>query len=182
MRKIKSLIVFLIFNTFVFSEAYAGYLDFSCKTPGSNEINDFRGYAILELKNGEEIKNLTSWYFYKNYIIGKANNSRLFFAVNEETFQTYTFESEKTWLEFIEKNELDTKFWKRWYSTDWTIWDEEILYLFVGLPIFLVAFIFFVRAIKLRNFKIQKLYVIVFFITTLIALASYIIERFPQSI
>lgn len=102
---IPKLIGTLLFLTFTFnSYAGIGLGDWTCKTPSGNEINNF-GDLSLYLKNGQVLKGLNKWYFYKDNLIGQLNNNT-YFVLNENTFTIDSFHTKQGWDRFIERHNL----------------------------------------------------------------------------
>jgi len=176
----------IFFLTLTFnSYAGIGLGDWTCKTPDGNEINNFTDLSLY-LKNGEVLKGLNKWFFYKDNISGQLYD-KTYFSVNEKTFTIDTFKTEQEWNFFTERQHLIPKFWTRWYETDWKFIDDDLLFVaFLSFPISLPLLILFIfisyKAIRKERFNFRKPFTITLTVILALIFVNFLLEQFPQSI
>ena len=184
-----------LINKFIFSviltatslNSYCGIglTDWSCETPNGNEINNYLDMPTLYLKDGNAVKDVSQWFFYKNYVLGQLNNNN-FFIVNEKTLSVRTFESEQEWLRVRNKLYLNPAFWTRWYDGGLNFIDTiliiTIIYFYVSIPLVLLLGLIFYKAIKKERLNIKKPFTLATAVLVGITLIGVLLESFPQSI
>jgi len=183
-------LVFSLFLILLFlrCKAEVGMGDWQCITPGNNTIDNYSGDGIsLFLSNGKNYKKLEKlqrWYFYKGYIVGIQANS--YFIANEKTLRVDSFNSKKQWIEFRIQQKIDPKLWPRWYTTQWTYYEDLGFYLFtwffISIPLALVFATLIFVAIRFEKLRIRRPATLLVYFTIAIALIIYLFERFPQSV
>lgn len=191
-RIIKFNIILLCFITPIPLYAGIGLADWSAKTPGSNEINNFSGNAIY-LKNGDQIDNLNRWFFYKNHIIGEKDtiytpvNEARYFVVDETTFKIDTFLNKDVWTNYLAEKNLKPKVWTRWYSNNWIFFSDDMasaltsmFYLSIPLVIFFLLLIY--KSIKIEKLNFTKPYTLFTTFTLFILLIIWLLDKNPQSL
>lgn len=183
-----TLIFFLAFSSFCFGKA--GLAEWSVLTPHGNEINNFDDSRILSLSNQSQLDNIAEWYFYKDYIMGRlGTNGKTtgYFAVNETIFYINTFQTKDEWIKFLQQNDLQPKIWTRWYKSDWTFFNIQLLMFlvfgfYVSIPLIILYWIVLFKAFKKEKLNIRKPNTIVLTCVTGFIFIAWLLEHFPQSI
>lgn len=167
-----------------------GLGDWSCVTPNGNRINNF-SEQTLYLSNNTQLDGLDEWYFYKDQIIGKLHGAdpkrKVYFVVNELSFEINTFSTKQEWISYLDKQNLQPKIWTRWFQRDWTFFDDQIiLWLvftsYISLPLMICFLIFLFKAIRKEKLNLRQPYTMIVTITTTFILVFWIFDKFPQSI
>jgi len=174
-----------------------GLSDWSDKTPYGNEINNFMGSKILYLKNGQEIENVSQWYFYKEHIIGKTNSNdynhsestphvESFFIVNDKSLSIKIFHLKSEWDTFITNNKLKPKFWTRWHYGKWNTMEDLVFILILGFIITIPLMILLGRSIYLsitkEKFNYKMRHTRVSILSTISCLIIVLLNSVPYSI
>jgi hypothetical protein len=181
------ILTFLLVALFLRAKAEVGMGDWQCITPGKNTIDNYSGKGItLFLSNGQSFKKLEKleqWYFYKGFIVG--TRSGTYFVANETTLKVDSFSNPKQWLEFRYQQQIDPKFWTRWYTTKWTYHEDIGFYLLIWFPVSMPLFILFVwlfyRAVRYEKLNIKKPATIIILLALLYVFVTYLLEQVPQS-
>ncbi|MEY4903739.1 MAG: hypothetical protein RLZZ292_1554 [Bacteroidota bacterium] len=171
------------------SFAGIGLGDWSAKTPGGNEINNFSGMT-LRLKNGKELLGPHSWYFYKNHIIGKLDRYDMvqcYFVVNEATYQIDTFHFETDWKTFLVTHELVPKIRTAWYRDNWVAFGNSFstafLFVFIFGFLFCLFMFYLVLALIFKgSFKFFKTGSITLVLMLGLIVFLWILDQFPGSL
>lgn len=178
--------LFFLFATLLlaFSSTGSPITDWSQATPGGNEIQNY-DQVTLVLQNGEEVKPLAKWFFYKDHVCGLLENGTYFMA-NELTSQVDTFGTEKDWENYGRENKLHPFLWTRWYTSDWVVLDSDVLLFFVYNYYIAFALLFLIFgllyfALKKEKLKPTKPATLVLLGLILLLIVWWCLERFPQS-
>lgn len=166
-----------------------GLADWSCKTPGGHEINNF-AERTLYLNNNTSIEHVDSWYFYRSCVIGtlqaNAPGSARYFVAHEQTYQIDTFTDEQSWAAFLKKNQLQPAIWTRWYQRDWTFFDEGlwnfIMFPHITFPLGITFLFLLFKAIKQEKMSFRKPYTLTFSGMMGLIFIAWLLECFPQSL
>ena len=171
-----------------FSLSAIGVSDWMEKTPQGNEINNINGISLY-LKNQQQVNNLWKSYFYKDHVVGMTTDpadSKMrvsYFIVNEKTLEIKKFDAVEKWQTDLKLNDLEPKFWTRWYFGDWTFFNDDVFFLGIVLIIPFAIFLFMLyKSIKKEKFKLFKPYTSISVLLFLLMLFYWLSDQFPQSI
>lgn len=183
------ILAFTLFPSFLL--ARVGLADWSCNTPGGNEINNFDdGIQLLILKGNNSTSNNTvthlgKWFFFKDYIIGQRTDSPNYFVVNEQTGTTYFFTTDSDYNIFTERNNL-LPVHVKWYDSDWQNFSSSmgtaiaLIVLFI-MSVLVLIICFIIKAIFKNRFKLIPVYLVYLIIIGILLLTLYIEDLNPQS-
>ncbi|KQC02797.1 hypothetical protein [Pedobacter sp. Hv1] len=197
LKKIGCVLIVLLY--FKQQSMAGGYAAFEERTPYHNLLvydgsSSYLVYLEYSDSNSSTIGNSNTkenayfkqFYFYKGYIVGRADS--LFFVANERKPTVLKFTDSVKFEAFLIKNNLKPKLWTRWYDH---YYDEAnfkylLLFAFFLFPItlliislYLYCFVNVLKGKKVKFYKAKMFY--------LIALPSFILfvylfQTFPQSI
>jgi hypothetical protein len=178
----KIILSFLFIITFV-NYISASFSEWSQTTKYGNRFNNFNGLEIVT-KNNESIS-IAKFYFYKNHIIAKIENSNNFVDIDEISGKIIFFEKNSSYLK---KHKLIPKYWTRWFDENWDDYPKKgflikyLIYFIFTIP-FTIFWIFTLyKAIKNEKFKYFKIYTTLWTIMSLIVFTDIILDKFPSSI
>ena len=182
---------FLTFLVCFNSYARIGLADWEAITPLGHKINNFGSVSLF--LSDSTIEDLNKWFFYKGYVIGTyqiGNNqtgTEAYFTANEKNQEVKRFTDQGIWQRELEKNNLVPLLWTRWYKSDWTFYDDQlILFLvfefFISIPLIIGYFVLVTRAIKKERLDHRKPYTRTVLLISGLILLHWISEVFPGSI
>lgn len=185
-RLLKAISILFFLSLASNSYARIGLGDWACRTPNGSKINNYTGAGLsLRLKNGQQIQELSSWYFYRDNIIGKLDN-KTYFIANETTGKIYNFQTNAEFNYFIQTHKYKPILWTRWYNARWSFLDDILFISFLFFPITILATILFCticyKSILSERLNYRKPFTIALFIILAIVLTSTVSQQFPQSI
>lgn len=179
------LLATLLFAAPCFSFGLADWRDI---TPGGNTINDAGG-TDLWLRNGAEIEDVHSWYFYKGYIIGKVGTQKpeSYFAVDEKRLRMRLFRTESEFEAFLDSHDLKPALWTRWYQYRWSFtWDDFAMMLAFGfiitIPLLIIFGVILYRAIVREKLSPRRIHTQIVAALGIYTLVKLVLVNFPQSI
>ncbi len=138
----------------------------------------------IYLKKGTQLDHVNQWYFYKDHIIGKANE---YFIINEWSNVLQLFQKEEDWQAAIDQQHLRPKLWTRWYMYEWHFFSDNLLFaLILAFPLTLTLLGLFLwnlyRVIWKENFNIRKPSTIVLVLILFLMSIRYVLDCYPASL
>jgi len=125
-----------------------GFGDWAAHTKNNTYFNSPGGGTIITLANGKKYEHPYKWYFYRDHIIGIRKKNITggykhdFFVINEKEGVIHTFNSEAKWKMYIDSNDLNPKYWKRWYTESWNHLELILLLAIFFFPISIPIILF----------------------------------------
>ena len=173
------------------SFARPGLTDWEATTPYGNKINNYGSVSLF--LSDSIVENLTKWYFYKGYIIGlynevnQENFAAAYFIVNEQTLEINRYPDLNHWKLKLEQDKLVPFFYTRWYYTDWTFYDDQLLIFlifgfFISIPLVILFILLMLRAIRIEKLNLKKPCTQVVIIISVFIFLHWISEAFPGSL
>ena len=177
--KIKSIAIFLILIFSINSIWGMGLGDWEEYTKNETYFNSPGGGTIITLVNGKEYKYPDTWYFYKDHIIGIGKN----YIEGKYDYEFFIINEKERWKELINTNDLNPKYWERWFRDNWNhielIKLLAILWFPISIPIILINISFYKKLAKFD--KSWKKWATLAAITPAIILLFNILGKFPES-
>lgn len=136
MKSLRSIVLLSFLISFAFDGKAAEFASWEHKTPSGNIIRNEKssGYSIvIKCKesyagtHGFALKNLSKWYFHKNFIIGSNNEraNKSYFIFDENECKSLLFKDKSAFERQLKKKQLEPIIWTRWYATDWGFFSME---------------------------------------------------------
>ena len=109
------------------------------------------------------LRNVTKFYFYNDHIIGESLKSH--FIYDELKNKMSVYDTEQSWQTAIENRDLQPKFWKRTFTSDWKILES---FFFIGIIYCFFSILLVGVFIFKSNESVKSMKVIIFnFISTI---------------
>lgn len=183
--------VVLLMLCFSFSAKSSGFGDWSAHTKFNNHFYQPGGELVIYLKNGKQYKNPSTWYFYKNHIIGIRkqwmNNKYIdeYFIIDEKENTILELKKRIEWKRYLEKKHLVPFFWTRWCSGNWNHLETLVILSIFCFPLTLLLIMlnlyFFIQAIKINQLNFKGKWTKLSLIFPSFLFCAFILGQFPQS-
>jgi hypothetical protein len=164
-QKMKTILLILSFLIPISYAIAIGLGDWERDTPFGNKMYDAgSGTNFVFKSNGQEIKGINKWYFYRGHTIGEYGRAS-YFTANEQNSTLKTFDTQQEWENEIIKLNLKP-FWARWYQDDWYFLDDLLLImvftLYISIPLLIAYIVVAVKAIGRDHLNLRKPYTLIF--------------------